>query len=103
MKFECPCCGYKTFDEPAIGTFDICGLCGWEVDSVQSTDPDYEGGPNGISMREAQYEFINSEPDSMEFERSEDWKPLDPPSEKTRLKNAKTNFIVDTTGTVKDV
>ena len=54
-------------------------------------------------MREAQYEFINSKPDTMGIERSEDWKPLDPPSERIRLKNVKTNFVVDIVGTVKDV
>ncbi|MGL6587696.1 CPCC family cysteine-rich protein, partial [Aeromonas hydrophila] len=46
MKYTCPCWGYKTLDEPAIGTFDICEFCGWEDDLVQNSDPDYEGGAN---------------------------------------------------------
>ena len=103
MKYECPCCGYKTFDEPAIGTFDICELCGWEADSVQSTEPDYESGPNGISLREAQHEFINSNTNTLDFEKSAVWQLLDPPTTELCLNSTKTNFVVDCDGNIKNV
>ena len=56
-KYTCPCCGYKTLDEP-IGNFDICPICFWEADSVQSTNLDYEGGPNKVSLRQARQNFL---------------------------------------------
>lgn len=51
MKHKCPCCESYTIDEP--GNFDICEVCGWEDDELQSDDPDYRGGPNGMSLNEA--------------------------------------------------
>ncbi len=103
MKYECPCCGYKTFDEPPIGTFNICELCGWEADTVQSTEPDCEGGPNGICLREAQQEFVNSNLDTKGFEKSLTWQALSPPTKETSLKNSKINFVVSGDGTTKNV
>ena len=47
LKYTCTCCGYKTLEEPAGGTHEICELCDWEDDFVQTSDPDYEGGANG--------------------------------------------------------
>lgn len=47
----CPCCGCRTLDE--IGAYEICDVCGWEDDPVQSTDPDYRGGANKESLNEA--------------------------------------------------
>ncbi len=70
MKFECQCCGDKTSDESAIGPFDICELCGWEADSVRSKQPDYEGGANGISLREARYKFYRLSTETTGFEKS---------------------------------
>ncbi|MBY0146828.1 CPCC family cysteine-rich protein [Neobacillus niacini] len=58
MKYTCPCCGYKTLDEEPPGTYDICEICFWEDDTVQFDDPDYEGGANGPSLRQAQKNFI---------------------------------------------
>ncbi|MGU5723007.1 CPCC family cysteine-rich protein [Aeromonas hydrophila] len=66
-------------DEPAIGTFDICELCGWEDDLVQNSDPDYEGGANVSSLREAQHAFINKAIDSQGFIKDSAWKILEPP------------------------
>ena len=48
----CPCCGYKTLDDGSI--YDICDICFWEDDIVQFKNPDYEGGANTISLRQAQ-------------------------------------------------
>jgi len=56
-KFTCPCCGYKTLEEKPPGTDDICPICFWEDDRVQFDDPDYQGGANEPSLREAQKNF----------------------------------------------
>ncbi|MFB7142839.1 CPCC family cysteine-rich protein [Gottfriedia sp. NPDC056225] len=58
MKYTCPCCGYKTLDDEPPGTYDICSICFWEDDSVQFKDPDFEGGANIPSLRQAQINFI---------------------------------------------
>ncbi|PLT28461.1 CPCC family cysteine-rich protein [Peribacillus deserti] len=58
MKYTCPCCGYKTLDEEPPGTYFICDICCWEDDGVQFNDPDYVGGANSVSFREAQQNFI---------------------------------------------
>ena len=57
MKYTCPCCGYKTLDEEPPGTFDICEICYWEDDNVQFDEPDYKGGANIVSLRQAQRNF----------------------------------------------
>ncbi|MEH7454508.1 CPCC family cysteine-rich protein [Gottfriedia acidiceleris] len=58
MKYTCPCCGYKTLDEEPPGTYDICSICFWEDDPVQFKDPEFEGGANIPSLRQAQINFI---------------------------------------------
>lgn len=58
IKYTCPCCGYKTLEEKPTGTFQICEICFWEDDSVQFSDPDYEGGANEVSLRLAQANFL---------------------------------------------
>ena len=55
-KYECPCCSKKTLDNP-IGGFDICPVCSWEADMIESTESDYNGGPNGISLKKAKINF----------------------------------------------
>ena len=55
-KYRCPCCGYLTLeDEP--GHFDICPVCFWEDDNIQSFEPDYEGGANRISLNQARENY----------------------------------------------
>jgi len=49
--FPCPCCGYKTLSEREI--WDICPVCGWEDDHVQSKNPAYTGGANKESLNQA--------------------------------------------------
>ena len=103
MKHTCPCCGYKTLSEPAQGTYEICELCGWEDDLVQNRDPDYQGGANGICLREAQHEFLkNSLSSTGEYEKDSEWKLLGPPSRESRLKNSKTNFMINSGGEAKN-
>lgn len=58
MKYTCPCCGYKTLEEEPPGTYDICEICYWEDDEVQFRDPDFEGGANEVSLKQAQQNFI---------------------------------------------
>ncbi len=53
MKYTCPCCGYKTIEEEPPGTYEICNICYWEDDEVQFNDPDFEGGANEVSLRQA--------------------------------------------------
>ncbi|MFB8424956.1 CPCC family cysteine-rich protein [Priestia megaterium] len=71
-KYTCPCCGYNTLEEEPPGTFDICEICFWEDDGVQFNDPDYEGGANVISLKEAQRNFAEygaCDKDSVKFVR----------------------------------
>jgi hypothetical protein len=35
-----------------MGEYEICEICGWEDDPVQSADPDYAGGANEESLNE---------------------------------------------------
>jgi anaerobic ribonucleoside-triphosphate reductase len=56
----CPCCGSKTVT--ILGQYEICEVCGWEDDPVQSTDPDYAGGANNLSLNQAKKEWLNKEP-----------------------------------------
>ena len=102
VKYTCPCCGYKTFDEPVKGTYDICELCGWEDDLVQNEDPDYEGGANGICLREAQHEFLNDTQDTEDYFKDPGWQLLEPPSKESRLRNSKTDFVVTKNGEAKN-
>ncbi len=34
MKYDCPCCGYKTFLQKPTGDYYICPVCFWEDDGV---------------------------------------------------------------------
>jgi hypothetical protein len=88
MKYTCPCCGFKTLDEEPPGTYYICDICFWEDDGVQFNDPDYEGGANVPSLRQAQKNFIEfcakeftkvkyTRKPSNTDERDLNWRPLD--------------------------
>lgn len=50
----CPCCGYKTISEE----FEFCEICGWCYDVGQHRLPDYSGGSNAISLREARRNYL---------------------------------------------
>ncbi|MCK2000749.1 hypothetical protein MZM54_05010 [[Brevibacterium] frigoritolerans] len=87
MKYTCPCCGYKTLDEKPPGTYDICEICFWEDDSYQYEHPDYDGGANTASLKEAQQNFINFGASERDFlknvrpptkydKKDPSWKPL---------------------------
>ncbi len=57
MNYQCPCCGYLTFDEEPSGSFDICPVCYWEDDDTQNNDPTYGDGANGISLNTAKENY----------------------------------------------
>lgn len=50
-NFKCPCCDYQTLTE--TGSYEICDVCGWEDDPVQSSDPTFVGGANQLSLDQA--------------------------------------------------
>jgi len=94
IKYTCPCCGYKTLEEEGDNTYEICDICGWEVDDYQTPEsPDAWGGANVPSLRDAQQNFIHhgqANPDiededgilhrkpTDQDERDLDWQPLPP-------------------------
>ena len=47
----CPVCGKYLFAE--TGDYDICPVCNWENDPIQSDTPDFSGGANVMSLNEA--------------------------------------------------
>jgi hypothetical protein len=57
VKYTCPCCGYKTFNREDH-LWDICEVCFWQSCPIQNVEPLYLGGPNHISLIEAQQNFI---------------------------------------------
>lgn len=46
----CSCC--DSFTLSIRGDYEICDVCGWEDDPVQSDDPTFEGGANRSSLNE---------------------------------------------------
>lgn len=87
MKYTCPCCGYKTLEEKPPGTYEICEICFWEDDPIQYKEPDYKGGANKVSLRQAQQNYVNfgaCEKGFIDFvrkpmhtdEKDSNWKPL---------------------------
>ena len=55
-EHKCPVCGKTIF--PSEGSYEVCGVCGWEDDPVQEDDPDFDVGANEYSLNEykAKYE-----------------------------------------------
>ena len=54
-KFECPVCHEHAFEK--LGDYEICPVCGWENDKVQTLDPDFEGGANEMSLNQARLAY----------------------------------------------
>ena len=55
-KYQCPCCGFYTLEEPG-GSFEICPVCYWEADAVQNENPDDAGGANRLSLNESRRNY----------------------------------------------
>ena len=53
----CPCCGEKTFAE--VGEFDICYICKWEYDPLQSKDPTDDIGANSLCLNDYKKEWMH--------------------------------------------
>ena len=78
MKHPCACCGFLVFREP-LGTYDICPVCGWEDDEVQTRWPGYRGGANTDSLCGEQARFLSrasNKAESTELQRHPAWRPL---------------------------
>jgi hypothetical protein len=64
----------------SYGSYDICGLCGWEDDCVQLANPTSSGGANKNSLHEVQVAALERYPlDVRELNgiiRSLRWRPL---------------------------
>ena len=57
MKYKCPCCGYYTFLDKPSGNYDICEVCYWEDDPIQSKNPAYADGANHVSLQQARKNY----------------------------------------------
>lgn len=86
--WPCPCCGYRKLDLPS-GSYDLCPVCFWEDDGSQLRWPTSTDGPNGISLIEAQRNFVEigaCDPECVVKvrkptpgeEREPDWRRIDP-------------------------
>jgi len=58
MSYPCPCCMNLTLSQPPPGTFEVCPVCFWEDDAVQSNDPHFEGGANEMSLSTARTNYL---------------------------------------------
>ena len=57
MSYQCPCCGFYTFQSPPDGSYEICPVCFWEDDPVQAEDQGRTGGANHVSLQKARLNF----------------------------------------------
>lgn len=55
MKHACKCCRKMTIE--LRDSFEVCPVCFWEDDPLQSEDEDYSGGANEISLKEARANY----------------------------------------------
>lgn len=53
--FPCPVCSASVAGEPA--QYEVCRVCGWEDDPVQTDDPAYAGGANTMSLNDARADW----------------------------------------------
>ena len=53
---QCACCDYFSLTD---GDWEICPVCFWEDDSVQFRNPEYEGGANKVSLKDARQNFLD--------------------------------------------
>jgi hypothetical protein len=56
---KCPVCGKYTFEDD--NSFDICDVCSWCDDGVQTDDTNYEGGANKMSLNQAREAYKKGE------------------------------------------
>lgn len=79
-RYPCPCCGFLVFGEEP-GSYDICGICGWEDDPVQLLYP-LAGGANPPLLQEQKRFLATLTDETLEALRARglvrcpDWRPL---------------------------
>lgn len=95
--YACPCCGYLSLEMDPLGSFENCRVCGWKNDPVQVEDPDYRGGANSESLREAQQAFLAIKTETPDEPRDPTWQALSPQSKDSRETplNESPRFLVD--------
>src|SRR5690349_10199650 len=62
----CLCCGYKTIEGSRTNfgyttppdTYEICSICYWQDDRVGYDNPEIAIGPNHVSLKQAQRNFL---------------------------------------------
>ena len=54
---KCACCG------EIVEKYDVCDNCGWQDDNIQNNNPDFVGGANMISLKEAKENYLKSNAD----------------------------------------
>lgn len=59
----CPVCG----EEMIRYYYDICGVCGWELDEVQTDDPSFWGGANILSLNDSKKAFASFRKDNPSY------------------------------------
>lgn len=57
LNFKCPCCGFYTLNER--GKYEICPVCLWEDDGVQTRAPGFSGGANKADLANARSNFYS--------------------------------------------
>jgi hypothetical protein len=53
---KCPICGYYTLD--ADEPYNICPICDWEDDPIQTDDPNFWGGANDLSLNDYREQWL---------------------------------------------
>jgi hypothetical protein len=52
-RWRCPCCDHFTLEFEPSGSHEICAVCGWEDDRMQTEDIGLAGRSNELSLRDA--------------------------------------------------
>ena len=56
-EIKCTCCG-----KASVGEYEICPVCGWENDPVQTSHPSTARGANKMTLDEAKRAFAAGQP-----------------------------------------
>ena len=58
-KYQCPCCGYFTYNVPANEDCGyICPVCFWEDDPAAYDEPSDDAECNGVSLLQAKANYL---------------------------------------------
>lgn len=52
-EIKCPCCG-----EASVEEYEICPVCNWQNDPIQTLHPYMAGGANKMTLEEAKAAFF---------------------------------------------